>query len=275
MAWDHSVRNICDCHFHVLGPPKQYEYRLNHVYSFEPAPLADYLAAVKGVGIERYVLVQPSIYERNNRCLLDTLEQLSPNSARGIVAIGEDISISELKSMHERGVRGVRFNLVQGPNFDAEFIGRIAKRVCHLGWHLELYTQGERLAALESDLPKIPGRIVIDHMGHIGLGTPDEAQHVSVLRRLLDSKRVWLKLIGYRSSIAGYPYEDVDPLARLLVAQYSKRCVWGTDWPVANFKGRAPTPYELRAALARWSTSDSEQVAILVDNPAEIYDFAS
>ena len=121
MAPDCIFPNSCDCHFHVMGPPEKYEYRRNHVYSFEPAPLSEYLKAVKSVGIERYVLVQPSIYQRDNRCLLDALDQLPAGSARGIVAIGENTSLSELKAMHERGVRGARFNLVQGPNYDLDF----------------------------------------------------------------------------------------------------------------------------------------------------------
>ena len=241
-------------------------------HSFESAPLSEYLKAANGTGIERYVLVQPSIYQLDNRCLLDALDELPAGNARGIVAIDEHASLPELKAMHERGVRGVRFNLVQGPNRDPDTIWRTAKRISDFGWHVELYVQGERLVALHSELQRMPVRLVIDHMGQIALGSPDEVEQISALRRLLDSGDVWVKLIGYRLSTASFPYEDVDPLARLLVSQYANRCLWGTDWPNANFKGRAPTPNDLRKALVRWTASDRERTAILVDNPSEVYD---
>ena len=129
--------------------------------------------------------------------------------------------------------------------------------------------------ALHSELDRMPVGLVIDHMGQIALDSPDRADQVSALRCLLDSGNVWVKLIGYRLSVAGFPYEDVVPLARLLVSQYSNRCLWGTDWPNVNFEGRAPTPDDLFAAFARWTPSDRERMAILVDNPCEVYDLRS
>ena len=270
-----AISNICDCHFHVMGPPDRYEFLRNHVYSFEPAPLSDYLKTAASVGIERYVLVQPSIYQLDNRCLLDSLDQLPVGSARGIVAIGDDTSLPDLKAMHERGVRGVRFNMVQGPERDLDFIMRLACRISKLGWHLEIYVTGDRLSALQSILGRLPVPVVLDHMGQIALGSADEHEQISCLRRLLDSGNVWVKLIGYRLSVTGFPYDDADRLASLLVSQYLSRCLWGSDWPNTNFKGRAPTPHQLLAALARWTSSESERSAILAHNPAEIYDLAT
>ena len=176
--------------------------------------------------------------------------------------------------MHQRGVRGARFNLVQGPNYDLDSIRRTANRISDLGWHLELYVQGERLAALHSELERMPSGSSSTTWDRLRW-TRRSGRQVSALRRLLDSGNVWVKLIGYRLSVAGFPYEDVVRLARLLVSQYSNRCLWGTDWPNVNFEGRAPTPDDLFAALARWTPSDRERMAILVDNPCEVYDLRS
>ena len=55
-------------------------------------------------------MVQPSTYGTDNRCLLDALSQFGPD-ARGIAAVADTVTDSELQNLHEAGVRGLRFNL--------------------------------------------------------------------------------------------------------------------------------------------------------------------
>jgi predicted TIM-barrel fold metal-dependent hydrolase len=49
------------------------------------------------------------------------------------------------------------------------------------------------------------------------------------LLRLLDSEKCWVKLISYRSSFTGAPYDDLLAPARAVIAALPDSCVWGTD----------------------------------------------
>jgi predicted TIM-barrel fold metal-dependent hydrolase len=83
-----------------------------------------------------------------------------------------------------------------------------------------------------------------------------------------------VKLCGYRSSSAGYPFTDVAPLACALIQAAPERCVWGTDWPHPNYLRTMPDAGELLDLLDDWAGSDSVRRRILVDNPARLYGFA-
>jgi D-galactarolactone isomerase len=97
---------------------------------------------------------------------------------------------------------------------------------------------------------------------------------VGALRWLMDGGRAWVKLCGYRSSSAGYPYGDVTSLARALIGTAAERCVWGTDWPHPNITGAMPDDGELLDLLAEWEPSAAIRHKILVENPAALYGFS-
>ncbi|HKB63119.1 MAG TPA: amidohydrolase family protein, partial [Burkholderiales bacterium] len=61
----------CDCHFHVFAPAGRYPYNQADLrYAPPVAPVEDFLALAKTLGLERFVFVQPSAYGRDNRCML-------------------------------------------------------------------------------------------------------------------------------------------------------------------------------------------------------------
>ena len=83
---------ICDSHFHVFGPAERYPH-------------------AGGLGVQKYVFVQPSSYGRDNACMLDAMREIGPAKCRGIVDIDEDASDAALERLHAAGVRGVRVNV--------------------------------------------------------------------------------------------------------------------------------------------------------------------
>src|SRR5256885_5833343 len=105
------MRDACDCHAHVCGPESRYPYSPARLYTPHDALPADYRRMLDSLGVERGVLVQPSIYGTDNRALLDALAQ-DPIRLRGIAVVAPDIGSSELAELHEAGVRGVRSNIV-------------------------------------------------------------------------------------------------------------------------------------------------------------------
>ena len=111
-----------------------------------------------------------------------------------------------LKQLHEDGVRGVRFNLSSGNGTPIEQLEPFARRLAPLGWHIQVYTEGETLAEMAPALAKLPVEIVIDHCGGVKSGTGARIIHSSAhCCGSLDCGRAWIKVCSYRVSSIGHP----------------------------------------------------------------------
>ena len=56
----------CDTHFHVFGPPEEFPFVATHEYTPPAAPLEHYQKMATIIGIERAVVVQPSVHGLDN-----------------------------------------------------------------------------------------------------------------------------------------------------------------------------------------------------------------
>jgi D-galactarolactone isomerase len=263
-----------DCHFHIFGPDARYPYAERRGYTPPEALIPHYEAMIAALGIERMVIVHPSVYGTDNRCSLDAMATFGRARCRMVAVLDERVSDAELKRMDAAGVRGVRFNLINvgGPSLD--IMETMVGRVAPLGWHLQVYVEGEQLPELAPIFARLPVPVVVDHMGQIMTGWGINHPAVIALRHLIDNGRAWVKLCGYRCSSAGYPYGDVTPLARVLIGTAAERCVWGTDWPHPNIEATMPDDGELLDLLTEWAPSAEIRHKILVENPAALYGFA-
>src|SRR6202012_4033841 len=63
----------CDCHAHVLGPDHLYPYVGNAAYRFPLTTVERFEAMLATLGCTRALLVQPSVYGTDNRCMLAAL----------------------------------------------------------------------------------------------------------------------------------------------------------------------------------------------------------
>jgi predicted TIM-barrel fold metal-dependent hydrolase len=154
----------CDCHFYIFGPPATYPLASTRGYSPPPALVPQYRAMIDMLGIERMVVVHPSVYGTDNRCSLDAMAELG-DRCRMVAVVDAFVTDAQLKQMTAAGVRGARFNLISmgGPSRNA--LEAIARRVAPLGWHLQVYVEGKQLAELAPILEKLPVPVVVDHMG--------------------------------------------------------------------------------------------------------------
>ncbi len=262
----------CDCHFHIFGPYETFALSPGRTYDPPPALVPEYLAMAEQLGIERMVVVQASVSGTDNAVTLDAVRQFGQQRARAVAVIDDRFTDAVLKQMHDAGVRGVRFNLSSGNGTPIEQLDIIAHRVAPLGWHIQVYIEGETLAELAPALGKLPVEIVIDHCGGVKAGLGLEHPQFHALLGLLDSGRVWIKLCSYRVSSAGQPWSDPAPNVRAFVSRYPERCVWGTDWPHPQMN---PTPEAglLLDQLFEWAPDAATRQRILVDNPAKLYGF--
>jgi len=266
--------DACDCHAHIFGPVEQYPFVPGRSYTPPPASLQAYQRMLSALGLDRAVIVQPSVYGTDNRCTYDAVAA-SGGKWRGIAVVGPSTNTHDLRRLHDAGFRGVRINLLFKGGLAMEILEQVARLIAPLGWHLQLLIDGRDLPELAPRLRRLPVRFVIDHMGHmpaqLGLAHPG----FTALFALAREGSCWVKLSGpYRISAQQYPYEDVAPIAKALVEAAPEHMVWGSDWPHPSFQGTMPVDATLLDLLASWVPEPRTRQRILTTNPAELYDFA-
>jgi 2-pyrone-4,6-dicarboxylate lactonase len=261
-----------DLHVHVFGPAERYAHVEKPHYTLPDGTLAQYRSLMPRLGIDRFVLVQPSYYGTDNACLLDALAAAG-DLARGVVMIEPDISDAELERFHRCGVRAVRLDLFRRAREPQAAIQRYimetAARVGPLGWHLQFYAPGYVVRDLIHFFRTLPIDFVIDHMGYMleedGLRSGDFA----ALLDLLGCGRCYLKLSGAYRIAKHRGYEFVEPVAKAIVERAADRAVWGSDWPHISYSDRDTG--ELLSLLERWAPSQSARRQILVENPNRLF----
>jgi predicted TIM-barrel fold metal-dependent hydrolase len=267
--------NACDCHHHIYD--ERFPVSPHWRQGFPPgATVSDYKLLQRRLGTSRSVVVQPSTYGVDNRCLMDALRQLGPGS-RGVAVVDTEIQDAELRALSEAGVRAIRVNFVSPQTWGTttlEIMASLGRRVARFGWHVQILMTADQIAAYESAIRSLPTKVVIDHLGRIP--EPDGIRHpgFSALRRLLDTGRVWVKLTEpYEDSRVGPPYSDTTEVARAYVQAAPERLMWGTDWPHPTQRGAKPDDALLLDLLTEWAPDETKRRRILVDNPAELFGF--
>lgn len=266
----------CDCHVHVYDA--RFPATPDALLLPPDASVDDYRLLQQRIGTGRAVLVTPSTYGIDNRCMLAGLAALG-DAARGVAVLDETVSDAELQALHAQGVRGIRFNLSLGAHPPAGSLRPMAERIAPLGWHLQLLAPPDTLLTLAPVLRDLPVALVFDHLGRIAPADAGRhAAHALVLD-LLREGRAWVKLSGGYIVSATHRTDDaaLDALARSYLRAALHRMVWGSDWPHATASaGRHPMPDDAVQvdALARWCGDDGTLHRVLVDNPAALYGFA-
>jgi 2-pyrone-4,6-dicarboxylate lactonase len=261
-----------DMHVHVFGPPERYSHVEKPHYTLPDGTPAQYRSLMSQVGIERFVLVQPSYYGTDNSCLLDTLADVG-DLARGVVMIEPDISDAELDRFHRCGARAVRLDLFKRAREPLaaikSYITETAARVGPLGWHLQFYAPGCVVRDLIHFFGTLHIDFVIDHMGYMLEEDGLRSEDFSALLDLLGCGHCYLKLSGAYRIAKHRGYEFVEPVAKAIVDRAPDRAVWGSDWPHISYSDRDTG--ELVSLLERWAPSENARRKILVENPNRLF----
>ena len=240
-----------DAHAHVIGDPREFPFSPERSYTPEPASLDQYLAMLDRHGIARGVLVQPSVYGHDHRCLLDALDR-SGGRLRGIAVPSPDATTQDLAAMHERGIRGVRCNLMNPGGLSPAAVAAWQPALREMGWHVQLHIPVDQLAGWAQLVESFDIPVVVDHMGRPTPGCLDpESPAFTQLIRFVRAGQCFVKLSApYRlSSDSGLA--DVTPLARAFLDANQCACLWGTDWPHVDTP-RAVDTRDVIAALDDW-----------------------
>jgi D-galactarolactone isomerase len=262
----------CDTHMHIYDA----RYPTAPTATFTPpdALVADYLKVRARLGITRTVVVQPSTYGKDNSCTLAAIAALG-NSARGIAVVDQTVTDAELDRLTKAGIRGIRFHMLPGGALPWDILETMAARVGNFGWHVQLQLDGRTLPDREPLLKKLPGTLVVDHVGKFLEPVTIDHPGFKVLLRLLDNGRTWVKLSApYEWSKAGPPnYTDVGQLAYTLSRAAPDRMLWATNWPHPTPGLPKPDDAWLLDMLLEWVPDETTRTKTLVDNPARLYGF--
>ncbi len=271
----------CDCHAHICGPESRYAYSEDRIYTPHDALLHDYLKQLKVLGVERSVLVQPSIYGSDNTVMLRAMREMSSAgiACRGVAVVEDNVSDTDLDDLHQAGVRGLRFNLVDvadtSDNASLQQILPLCERIARLGWHTEFLLHVDDYPNFEACFDSFPTDIIIGHTGYLRLGhTLDNAGFQGMLK-LAAAGKCWVKLTApYRISASGdLPFAEAGEFARAVVDVAPSRVVWGSDWPHVKISTPMPNDADLCDLFFDWVPDAQTQRQILVDNPAILYEF--
>jgi predicted TIM-barrel fold metal-dependent hydrolase len=279
----------CDCHTHIIGDPAAFPFFAGRTYTPETALPEEMAALHKSLGIERVVIVTPSVYGSDNAATLYGMKARGAR-ARGVAVIDEKTPESALDQLAQAGVRGIRLNLATGgvndPALARQRFLAAVDRVKHRNWHVQFYTTLEVVGALKGDFAASPVPIVFDHFAGAPAALGTEQPGFADVLDLVKSGKAYVKISGaYRISKAAPDYADAAPLARALIAANPDRILWGTDWPhtASTPPGKQPTDVtplspiddgRLLNQLALWAPNAAVREKILVANPARLYGFS-
>lgn len=272
-----------DTHFHIFGPPEKFPFAATRAYTPPAAPLEHYLQMSATIGIDRGVVVQPSVHGLDNSVTLDAIHE-GGGRFRGVARVDDGASLSELRRLDEGGIRGVRFNLLNRPkgNVRLDVFDRVVERIAEFGWSVDLHIDPKNLLEQERRIRSLPTPVVFDHIARVNPAEGPDQPAFQLLLDLLKNDRYWVKVSGADKichkgvyAYRGMPYLEMVPFARAVIEAAPDRVIWGTDWPHSNIfsPGQTPNDGDLLDLLGEFAPDESVRRKILVDNPAALYGF--
>ncbi|WP_424140235.1 amidohydrolase family protein [Roseomonas chloroacetimidivorans] len=279
-----------DCHVHAFGDPAAFPFDAARSYTPGRADAGQLRAFLDAHGLDRVVLVQPSVYGTDNRCTLDAVGQLGER-ARAVLVLDPGIDDANLADLHARGARGVRLNLhtsgMEDTRQAAATVDTFAGRLRGSGWHLQVFAAHGVLAALGPNLARAGLPVVLDHFGLVGRGSTVLGKAADTLLRLVATDGLHVKLSAPHRVV---PDPEAAPelaaLVRRLARSAPEGLLWGSDWPHTASTRRSAAaetvePFESiddRRALERlsaWIGDEGATHRMLVANPTTLYGFAA
>lgn len=226
---------------------------------------------MEALGIDRAVLVQPSVYGTDNSAMLDVLLQ-NPAHLRGVVVVPPDVQDNTLADLHAAGVRGIRINRRNPNGLSLSAMHMLAGRVASMGWHIQLQVMLNDCPQLASLVETCPVPVVIDHMGFLTPGLPQNSGAFGEMCKVLEGGNLWVKLSApYRLVPPGASYASLAPYVEAMISARADRLLWGTDWPHPELQMHMPDDLDPASLLGLDKADEKLRRLILVENPDRLY----
>ena len=191
---------------------------------------------------------------------------------RATAIVEPSVSLTELREMDAAGVVGIRFSLrdYKGtPDLRSIEYKRLFRRVADLDWHVHVYAEGDRIAALTDQLLETDVKIVIDHYGNPKPDLGEASPGFQAALRAIASGQGWVKLSApYRTQ--GCDHTAL--AARLQAEGGPERLLFASDWP---FVGHETTvTYRQMVDSFERVVPDADTRARIGRTAARLYKFA-
>ena len=261
----------CDCHMHIYDaarfPPPRPDARMQ-----PDAIVADYRLFQRRIGTSRTVVVNAAAYATDNEVTLDAVRQFG--DACGIAVVVPTVTDAELKRLADGKMRGIRFTQFdpRTATTTLDMIEPLAKRAQDFGMHVQIHLRADQIVAAQDMLTRLPGTVVLDHLGRLTRQQGIHHSAFNVICRMLDSGRTCMKLSGAYMLADPPDYAGADKIARAYIEAAPERMLWGSDWPHPT-ENEKPDDAVLFDLVAGWAPDEKTRHRILVDNPAALYNF--
>ena len=260
-----------DAHAHVMRRDAPLAAQ-RHSAPKRDVTVEEYLAVLDRHSVAYGLLTAPSFYGTDNTLLLSALDT-ARGRLRGTAIVAPDIGRDALQAMGARGVVGVRLNWIRRdtiPDVASADYQRLFALLAELGWHVEIFLEGAKLATVLPIVRASGVRVVVDHFAH-----PDPAQGVACggFQQALAGVRArdtWVKLSApYRlGGIDAQPYVDA-----LLDAGGPTQLVWASDWPFVSHEDTV-TYERCLAWLHEWIPDAATRNIVFAATPAALFGFS-
>ena len=270
-----------DAHCHVFGPSTEFPFAAERKYTPCDASKNQLFTLRDRLGVSRNIVVQATCHGADNSAMVDAV-LAAGDAARGVATVRPSVTDSELRRLHDAGVRGVRFNFLKrlvNTVPEADLLA-ITRRIEPLGWHIVVYFEASELADLEGFFGTLPVPIVVDHMGRPDVTAPSEGPEFDRFLRFVDRNDAWVKVsCPERLTAHGPPaldgervgYTDVLPFEQKIVTEFPDSVLWGSDWPHPNLTDHMPDDGLIVERIPVIAPTREAQHKLLVDNPMRLY----
>lgn len=272
-----AASNACDCHIHIFD-----NRFIKHNAAVQTPKISgtveSYREVQRRLGTQRVVVVTPRIYDTDNSVTVDAISKFGEENARGVAVLRPDVTDAQLETLHEKGIRGVRFTLynVHGAPTKIDMVHVLADRIKPLGWHIQVHLSADQVVDYKRILMTVSTPVVFDHFGRLpvngGLSHPSRR----IIEELLAKGRGWIKLSApYMDSQIGKhgEFADIDHIAKFWLKTAPHAVLWGSDWPHTVAIDR-PEPTLLLRRLDMWVDDAQMRRHVLISNPAKLYGFS-
>jgi 2-pyrone-4,6-dicarboxylate lactonase len=264
----------CDCHFHIFEPAgeagKTFPFSNPRSYTPTMATLAAYRRMADALGIDRAVLVHPSVYGADHSSFEHWLQRCA-GWMRGVAVVQTDTPQADIERWHSLGARATRCNALFDGGVPESALPRIVDSVRGLGWHLQVLMDVSRDPTQVLFLAGLKVPLVVDHCGHVPAAQALQSRGFQNLLWLVREGRAWVKLSGlYRLTARRQGFEDTAPLVEALLRANPAQLVWGSDWPHPAIAPPMVDDGDLVQALLD-VCGETELRQVLVDNPTRLY----
>jgi 2-pyrone-4,6-dicarboxylate lactonase len=264
-----------DTHFHVYAP-HLFPFADKRRYTPPAAPVEHYLQINSAIGLERGVIVQPSVHGTNTAVTVHAVAH-SNGRLRGMIRSDPTLTADKLAELDRQGIRGLRFPVSRdlGDSLKEEVLHHNVALMERVGWVVDFQIDADVMLARADMIRSIKLPVIIDTWGRVDPRHGLDQPAFRLLLDLIGNHNVYVKIHGTNRFLErGVPYADMIRMAHALIAHAPDHILWGTDWPHSEVlqPNKMPNDGDLIDLLLDYAPDEAVRRKILVDNPARLFD---